>query len=81
MMWKSIECPNCGNEISVKGVREAQKCKWCRRLFEVHIKRVKGKLHWEAEPVDFVQQDMNMLSAEMEDNDDYRAYRMGRLEG
>lgn len=58
MMYKQIECPHCGNETTAKFVPEAQKCKWCRRLFKVDVKRKnkegrKAKYSWSAEPVDF----------------------------
>lgn len=58
MMYKQIECPTCGNETTAKSVPEAQKCKWCRRLFKVTVTRRnknggKGKYSWTAEPVDF----------------------------
>lgn len=58
MMYKQIECPTCGNTTTAKSVPEAQKCKWCRRLFKVKVTRrnkegKKGKFDWSAEPVDF----------------------------
>lgn len=54
MMYQQIECPTCGNITTVKDVPEAQKCNWCRRLFKVTVtRRKKGKYNWEAEPVDF----------------------------
>lgn len=58
MMYKQIECPTCGNTTTAKSVPEAQKCRWCRRLFKVNVKRRnkegrKGKYDWSAEPVDF----------------------------
>lgn len=54
MMYNKIECPNCGNEISVSSQQEPQKCKWCRRLLKVKVIKIHGrKFIWEAEPVDF----------------------------
>ena len=53
MMYNKIECPNCGNKIVAKSVKEPQKCKWCRRLFSVNLTKRKGKWLWQAEPVDF----------------------------
>ena len=58
MMYKQIECPTCGNTTTAKSVSEAQKCKWCRRLFKVNVTRRnkegrKGKYDWSAESVDF----------------------------
>ncbi len=58
MIYKSIECPTCGNITTAKSVPEAQKCKWCRRLFKVDMTRrnkngKKEKYDWSAEPVDF----------------------------
>lgn len=62
MMYKQIECPTCGNTTTAKSVDEPQKCKWCRRLFKVKVKRrnkegKKRKLNWSAEPVDFSNDD------------------------
>ena len=61
MMYKQIECPTCGNTTTAKSVDEAQKCKWCRRLFKVKVTRrnkagKKAKFDWSAEPVDFPEQ-------------------------
>lgn len=58
MMYKHIECPHCGNVTQAKSISEAQKCKWCRRLFEAKITRRnkegrKGKYDWKLIPVDF----------------------------
>lgn len=59
MMYKKIDCPICGNETTAKSVHEPQKCRWCRRLFKVDIKRRNGKegkkvkFNWEAEPTEF----------------------------
>lgn len=62
MMYKQIECPTCGNTTTAKSVPEPQKCRWCRRLFKVNVKRRnkegrKGKYDWSAEPVDFDETD------------------------
>lgn len=64
MMFKQIECPTCGNTTTAKSVPEAQKCKWCRRLFKVNVTRRnkegrKGKYDWSAEPVDFPEERQN----------------------
>lgn len=58
MMYKQIECPTCGNETTAKNISEAQKCRWCRRLFKVTVIRRnkegrKGKFDWQTELVDF----------------------------
>ena len=53
MMYSRIECPNCGNDIVAKGVRGAQKCPWCRRLYKVLIEHKGHKIHWSAEAVEF----------------------------
>ncbi len=58
MLYNSIECPTCGNETTAKSIKEPQKCRWCRRLFRVTLKRKnkegqKAKYNWEVEPVDF----------------------------
>lgn len=58
MMYNEIECPTCGNTTKAKSIDEPQKCRWCRRLFKVKITRrnkegKKPKFTWDAEPVDF----------------------------
>ena len=71
MMYQKIDCPSCGNEVAAKRTRETQKCKWCRRLFKVNIVRIKGRLHWDAEPVDFTtfdDTDAKLLTANQEDD-------------
>lgn len=54
MIYRRVDCPHCGNEITVKSVPEDQKCRWCRRLVKATFSRNKGK-KWrvEVEPVDF----------------------------
>ena len=58
MMYKQIDCPQCGNPTTAKAIPETQKCMWCRRLFKVDVTRrnkegKKAKYDWAAEPVDF----------------------------
>ena len=54
MMYVNIECPTCGNVTTAKAIDEPQKCRWCRRLFKVHVMRRGGKkFDWEVEAVDF----------------------------
>lgn len=58
MMYKQIECPTCGNEITAKSVDEPQKCRYCRRLFKVKVTKrnkngKKNKYNWSVEFVDF----------------------------
>ena len=56
MMHRTIDCPHCGNPTTATSVSEAQKCKYCRRLFKIKItkRRQKSrKLIWEAEAIDF----------------------------
>lgn len=54
MIYRRVDCPHCGNEITVKSVPENQKCQWCRRLVKAIFSKGKGK-KWrvEVEPVDF----------------------------
>ena len=54
MLYRQDICPHCGNEITVKGIKEEQKCKWCRRPFIAKFKKNKGKKwHVTLEPVYF----------------------------
>ena len=70
MMYKQIECPTCGNVTTAKAIKEPQKCRWCRRLFKVTQTHVKGKKwDWNAEPVDFPEDDRFAMS--MKDLSDY----------
>lgn len=57
MLYNKVECLTCGNLITVKAVREPQKCPLCKRPFKVILKRrnkngKKAKYQWEAEIVD-----------------------------
>lgn len=58
-MYNQIECPHCGNVTTAKSIPEEQKCKWCRRLFKVNVKRnkKKKKCTWSVEPIDFQNND------------------------
>lgn len=61
MIYQKVDCPHCGNEITVKSVPESQKCQWCRRLVNATFSKGKGK-KWrvEVKPVDFpVEQKFN----------------------
>lgn len=56
MLYRIVDCPTCGNEITISS-NEMQKCKWCKRWFRVTIKRLnkigkKAKLKWIVEAVD-----------------------------
>lgn len=54
MVYREAICPHCGNEVTVKNVKEGQKCKWCRRLIKAIFKRKKnGKWMLEVEPIYF----------------------------
>ncbi len=55
MIYRKVDCPHCGNEITVKRVREGQKCEWCRRLVKAtfYQKRKGKKWFVEVEPMDF----------------------------
>lgn len=54
MIYRRVECPHCGNEITVKSVPEAQKCQWCRRLVSAKFTKGRGKKwHVEVEAMDF----------------------------
>ena len=57
MLYNKINCPTCGNLITVKAVREPQKCPLCKRPFKVILKRrnkngKRAKYDWETEIVD-----------------------------
>lgn len=44
MLYKDVECPHCGNEVTVSNQSDVQKCCWCRRLISVKFGRSgKGK--------------------------------------
>lgn len=43
MMYRKIDCPVCGNEITVKKMRGAQKCPYCKRFFEVEVTKIRNK--------------------------------------
>lgn len=54
MIYRKVDCPHCGNEISVKSVPESQKCQFCRRPVKATFTKGRGK-KWrvDVEPVDF----------------------------
>ena len=53
--YKQVDCPHCGNQITVKSVSELQKCRWCRRPVKVTVYGAGKKATWDVEPVDFSQ--------------------------
>ena len=54
MMYRKVECPHCGNEITVNNTKEEDKCRWCRRLISIKFKKTgKNKFNVEVEPIDF----------------------------
>ena len=54
MLYRRVECPHCGNAVTVNNARETQKCCWCRRLLSVKLEKTsKKKIRCEVEPVDF----------------------------
>lgn len=54
MLYHKVECPHCGNEITVTNAKEIQKCCWCRRLISVKLGRNKrNKVFCNVEPMDF----------------------------
>lgn len=56
MLYQKVECPHCGNEITVNDTRSEDKCRWCRRLISVKFLRNKNKKRkfiCEVEPLDF----------------------------
>lgn len=62
MMYRQIECPTCGNTTTAKSVPEAQKCRWCRRLFKVKTAGSGRKSKWSVEFVDFPQEQSRIRS-------------------
>ena len=54
MLRHKVDCPHCGNEITVFSNNETQKCHWCKRLVSVKFEKGKGKkFRCEVEPIDF----------------------------
>lgn len=54
MLYYKTECPHCGNEITVNDARKEDKCRWCRRLISVSLKRTRrNKIDCKVEPIDF----------------------------
>lgn len=58
MLYSKVDCPHCGNEITVNNTRETQKCRWCRRLISVKFDKPKKngkkiKIRCRVEVVDF----------------------------
>ena len=52
--FNRLDCPTCGNEITVKIIESPQKCEWCRRYYKVHTKTLKsGKIRCSAEAMNF----------------------------
>lgn len=35
VLYRRVDCPHCGNEITVNSGKETTKCFWCRRIVEV----------------------------------------------
>lgn len=42
-MYRKIDCPICGNEITARKIRGAQKCPFCKRFFEVEVIKLSNK--------------------------------------
>lgn len=53
MLYHRVDCPHCGNEITVNNLRESRKCNWCRRPISVKLEKVGKKIRCEVEPLDF----------------------------
>lgn len=71
MMYRTLPCPHCGNDTTVRSENDPQKpqkCRWCRRLLSVKVKRIKGKkFQWDVEPVEFQPKIKTLTEYEMED--------------
>lgn len=60
MLYRNVECPHCGNEISVSNTSNNQKCCWCRRLVSAKFVKVsKKRIVCNIEPVDFPEYEYN----------------------
>lgn len=59
MLFCKVDCPHCGNEISVTNAKPEQKCQFCRRIVKVTIWRKGRKVNCEVEAVDFNIQNQN----------------------
>ena len=56
MLYTKVDCPHCGNEITVNDTRKIQKCCWCRRLVSVKFdksRKGKKKFRCSVEAADF----------------------------
>lgn len=54
-MYRKVDCPHCGNEITVNSDTDVRKCRWCKRLVAVNFERKgKGKkVKCKVEAIDF----------------------------
>lgn len=57
MLYRKVDCPHCGNIMSVSNEYETSKCKWCRRLVSVKFKGTGKKAKVEVEPIDFPEEE------------------------
>jgi ribosomal protein S27E len=58
MFYGKVECPHCGNEITVNNEREIQKCCWCRRVLSVKFERFgKKKSRFNIKPMEFTEEE------------------------
>lgn len=55
MLYQKVDCPHCGNEITVSNLKETQKCQWCRRLVSVKLERKGKKIKCDVEAIDFAE--------------------------
>jgi len=70
MLYSKVECPHCGNEITVNNAKKEDKCRWCRRLISVSFnKNKKNKIDCEVKPLDFPDES-NFLLKNRKDNFD-----------
>ena len=53
MQYRKVDCPHCGNMMTVNSEYETSKCKWCRRLVSVKFKDTGKKAKVEVEAIDF----------------------------
>lgn len=53
MAYRNVDCPHCGNEITVNSERETSKCCWCRRIVKVKFVGYGKKLKVKVEAADF----------------------------
>lgn len=71
MLYRKVDCPHCGNEITLKSIEEDQKCKWCRRLVKAKFTKRGKKWDCEGIPVDFKDEPKSDLKIKKKNYDEW----------